>query len=295
MPATAERLAIWVSRALWVILPLTAGPALGQALAAHSAPVRLLAETGLWAAWAIALAASLVPRSSSLTVCRTIAPGALAASIWALATGAGGVACGLAVGTSALAVGAVFLPATGEVFVDGSSYGDERRFALRVPPALALGPLPLTWALLAGGVVAGPLLLAARQWIAGAVLTAAGAALAVVCARRLHVLARRWVVFVPAGMVLHDPLALADAALIPKKLLVDLGPAPADFDGTDLSLAALGLALQARFSEPLDLALPVGRDGRPRDHRDDRIAFTPTRPGTLLAAAAERGLPVSDR
>jgi hypothetical protein len=288
---TAEQVALWASRALWVVLPFTLGPAIGEALAPHSSSVRLLAEGGFWAGWVVALAGSLVPRSSSLTVCRLLAPGALAGAIWALAAGASGIASGIGVASAALAVGAFFLPATAEAFVDGSSYGDERRFTLRVPPALALGPIPLAWLLLGAAVASGPMLLAARQWVAGAVLVAVGAPIAVLCARRLHVLSRRWVVFVPAGMVLHDPLALADAALIPKNLLAELSPAPADFDGFDLSMAALGLALQARFTEPLELNLPVHRDGKSPLETTDGIAFTPTRPATLLASARERGLP----
>lgn len=289
--SSASQIGLWAARALWVALPFTAGPALGEALATHSSAVHLLAEGGLWTGWVVALTASLVPRSSSLTVCRVLVPGALAATMWTLAVGANSVAAGLGVANAALAVGAFWLPATVELFVDGSSYGDERRFALRLPSALLFGPVALTWALLCASVVTGPLLLAARRWIAGALLVLLGAPVAVLCSRRLHVLAKRWVVFVPAGMVVHDPLALADAALIPKTLLAELGPAPAGFDGVDLSMAALGLALQARFSDPIELNLPVRRDGRPRLESTDRIAFTPTRPASLLAAARERNIP----
>ena len=37
---------------------------------------------------------------------------------------------------------------SGEAFVDGSSYGDERRMPLRPPVAVLAGPVPLAWAAL---------------------------------------------------------------------------------------------------------------------------------------------------
>ena len=73
----------------------------------------------------------------------------------------------------------------------GSAYGTERRFALRCPPTLALLAVA-TWAAVAAGAVAGPLLLAAERWAAGVVLLAAGGAAVVLGGRSLHQLARRW-------------------------------------------------------------------------------------------------------
>ena len=114
----------------------------------------------------------------------------------------------MAVGGAALALVAAFSPLTGDVFIDGSSYGDERRFALRVPTALVFGPVPLAGIGAVAAPIAGPLLLAAEQWLAGALVLAIGVPVAVVSVRALHGLARRWVVLVPAGLVLHDPHAL---------------------------------------------------------------------------------------
>ena len=56
-------------------------------------------------------------------------------------------------------------------------------------------------AALAAGVVTGPQLLADRQWLIGGVAVAVGAAVGAVGARQLHLLSRRWLVFVPAGVV----------------------------------------------------------------------------------------------
>src|SRR3546814_13032961 len=95
-------------------------------------------------------------------------------------------------------------------FADGSSAGTGRRLQRRVPGPLLLGPLPLTWALGVVGPVAGPLLLAAEQWALGAAVLLVGAVPARLAVRALHGLARRWVVFVPAGMVLADPARSAE-------------------------------------------------------------------------------------
>ena len=57
----------------------------------------------------------------------------------------------------------------------------------------------------APAVVAGPLLLAARSWVAGALCSAVAVAGAVLVGPRWHRLSRRWFVLVPAGVVVHPP------------------------------------------------------------------------------------------
>jgi hypothetical protein len=194
---------------------------------------------------------------------------------------------------AAAAVVVAFLPITGETFADGSSYGAERRLVLRVPGPLLLGPLPITWLCAVGGIVAGPLLLAARVWVVGAVALVVGWPLARWAFRRLHRLSRRWVVFVPAGMVLHDPLTTADALLLPRKLVRRLGPAPAGTDALDLTAGALGLALEIDLREPIEVGVTRRRRAASGDTVvAQRLLFTPTRPAALLAVAEERRLPV---
>ena len=109
----------------------------------------------------------------------------------------------------------MFVPTTGDVLLNGSSYGHERRLPLRVPGPVLLGPLVLAWAAIVAPLVAGPLLLAARAWIAGAAVLVLGLPLAAVGVRSLHGLARRWLVLVPAGLVLHDHQALVEPVLFP--------------------------------------------------------------------------------
>jgi hypothetical protein len=283
----------WPARLTWGLLPLLLGPSLGDALGEHSLAVARTAGGLAWTAWAGVLVAVVLPTTVSLTALRVATPAVLAVAGWAALADEQGATDALAVAGAALALVASFSPLTGDVFVDGSAYGHERRFALRVPPALVLGPIPLAAAGAVAGPIAGPLLLSARQWVAGAVVLAVGVPIAIVSVRALHGLARRWVVLVPAGLVLHDPHALAEAVLFPRRLIGRLGPAEAvaGTDRRDLSQGALGLALELELTEPVQLA-PRRRDRRVQVEEARRVAFTPSRPGALLAEAAARRIPV---
>ena len=161
----------WPARATWALLPLLVGPALGEALSSHSLAVARTASVLAWGTWAGVLVAVLLPRTVSLTALRIAAPAALghrelgrdraASAAPPMRSRSAG---------AALAVVAAFSPSTGEEFVNGSSYGDEERLPLRVPTPLLFGPLPLAGIAAVAGPIAGPLLLAARQWVLGAVV-----------------------------------------------------------------------------------------------------------------------------
>ena len=161
-----------------------------------------------------------------------------------------------------------------------------------MPGPLLLGPLPVSWALSVGSPVAGILLLAARAWLVGAVVLILGLPVAAILARSLHGLARRWLVFVPAGVVLHDPLSLGEPVLFERKVIETLRPAPADSDSLDLTKGALGLAVELVLREKVPMTLV--KPGRPGGEQgaSARLLFTPTRPGQALAEAARRRVPV---
>lgn len=295
MPRLFPLAAPWPFRVLWLVLPVLAGPAIADALGDRSRSVQVVASVMAWSGWGAALAASLVPRTVTLTVVRALAPGAVVLCAWA-ALASDELAWGLAgVVVAVLAAVAALAPATADAFVDGSSYGDERRVALRVPVAMAVGPVPIAWALAAAGLVAGPLLLAAEQWVLGGIALVVGVPIVVAVALRLHLLSRRWLVFVPAGVVVHDPVAMAEPVLLQRHLLRRIGPADADAAGRDGALdltgGALGLALELRTAEPFAVGLRKGREtietsGVPA------VLVTPGRPATTLEIAAERKLPV---
>jgi hypothetical protein len=281
---------LWLVRAAWLALPLLAGPVFADALDPRSRPVQVVVSGGLWLVWALVLVATLVPRTVTLTAVRIVTPGVLVTVVAAVVDASDSSTLARMAGLvgALMVVGVVFAPSVGQAFVNGSSYGEELRVPLRVPAPLLLGPIEVAW-LAVALVVAGPLLLAARQWAAGVVLLALGAGGAWWGVRVLHSLARRWVVFVPTGMVLHDPLTLVDPILLRRSTVRQLGPAPASTTGLDLTRGALGLALEADLVGDVSLTLVSGGRGTETETVDTAcVLFTPTRPGALLAAARAR-------
>jgi hypothetical protein len=282
----------WPVRIAWGLLPVTVGPALGDALATHSLAVARTGSIAAWLVWAAGLFAVAVPRTLSLTAVRLAAPTVAAVAVWAAVRHGRGAADAAALAWSALLVVTALSPTTGDAFANGSAYGDERRMLLRAPTPLLLGPVPLTWAATVAGPVLGPVLLAARAWVVGGLLLVIGAPVTVAGARALHGLARRWAVFVPAGLVLHDLQAMADAVFFPRTSIVRIGPATdagieAGEAVLDLTLGAVGVVLQLDLAEPRDVAPRRGRTALdPVDVA--HLRWMPSRPGALLEEAARR-------
>ncbi|HEX2046288.1 MAG TPA: hypothetical protein VHF27_00890 [Acidimicrobiales bacterium] len=288
-----SRLLPWLVRALWAALPFATGPALAEALDGASAPVRTVASAGLWLGWAAGMVAAFVPHPISLTTLRVVAPAAVAAP---LAAAVAGHPSALAVAWATVACAWAFAPGFGAWCVNGPAYPNERRFLLRPPGPLLMGPLPLAWTLTTAAIAAGPLLLAARQWIAGALLLLFGWPVALLFLKSLHNLSRRWTVFVPAGLVLHDPMVLFDPVLFRRQDVVALRSAPGrDPAYLDLSQRAPGLGLDMDLAEPTVVTLlrPGRREGEPVN--TDRMRFTPTRPGAVLEEARRRRIAVTKR
>ncbi|MBV8160759.1 MAG: hypothetical protein JO265_07540 [Acidimicrobiia bacterium] len=287
LPETVRRAFPWILRAWWAALPFTAGPALADALAGAHPTVRTVASVGLWVGWAAGLGATLVPHPVALTALRVLGPAAVVAAV---AAAAGEAASALAVAWTAVAAALALAPDTAMVCANGPAYPNERRFLLRAPGPLLLGPIELAWAIAVTGVVAGPLLLADRHWVLGAIATVVGLPTAALLLRSLHQLSKRWAVFVPAGLVLVDPIGLTDSVLILRRQLRSLGPAPATTRALDLTQRAPGLALEVALSETLEVT--VARPGRgPVDAtKTDAVLFTPTLPGALLEEARARRL-----
>ncbi len=278
---------------MWVALPFTVAPALGAALRPHDAAVRTALAVLAWAAWAAVLVGTLVPHPVGLTAIRLAAPAAVAVALAAVATGRPSLGQSLlAVVGSLAALALAFAPATGMLYANGPAYPNERRYPLRIPGPLLLGPVEMAWAVAVGVPFAGTLLLAAKQWVAGAAVVVVGVPVAYRLARSLHTLSRRWVVFVPAGVVIHDPLAVVEPVLFVRALVESLRPAALGADALDLTQGAAGLALELVLGEEVPVVLV--KPGRPggREGRSARLLFTPTRPGRVLAEAESRRLPV---
>ena len=287
---TRDSIPVWALRAVWLVQPVTLGPALADGV--HDLDGHTFLSVSAWVLWGLGLLATLVPRPVTLTTIRIGGPAAAALSVWTATTVDDTALVAVALG-GAFVLGVLsHWPAVADTYVDGASYGDEKRFLLRAPGPVVLALGPLAWALTVAGVVVGPLLLASGDSAVGSAACVAGLPIAAASARALHHLHRRWIVLVPAGFVLHDHLALADPTLLPRDALTSVGPASADTDAHDLTQAARGMALEVRCREPHDLR-PASRDGSAEVVVTEAILCAPARPDAVLAEAKRRRLPTA--
>ena len=287
------RAAVLTCRVLWLLVGITGWLAIGAALQDRSGTAAVVVEVAALAVFGVTIAALVVPSTVSLTVARLAAPLPVAAAVAALVGGAG-VARGAAfLAVAAVDALAVFGGEAGQAFAQASAYGDEARYPLR-PPVAYLLPVVLAWVLWAAALLAGVLLLAGAQWAVGGVLTALAVAAAWPLGVRCHRLSRRWLVVVPAGVVIHDHLVLAETLLVQRTQLHRLGLALADTQAADLTGPAAGHAIDIAVRESVRIAFaPTRADSAGRAIHAHSFLVAPTRPGRALVAAQAQDLPVA--
>ncbi|MCO5313435.1 MAG: hypothetical protein M9952_10950 [Microthrixaceae bacterium] len=291
---------VWLLRVAWLVLPLTLGTVIEDALDGRSTPVVVVTAVLSWTLWALGLGAALVTVPAAHAVLRWVVPIALVAGITSMLMNrpdTGERAAANAFGVIGLiaalvATACAFAGVLANEYANGAAYGDERRFALRIPAGFLLGPIPVFWAATAGGLVGGPILLAAQAWLPGTLTLIVGLVAAPVAARSFLGLSRRWLVFVPAGVTLVDHLALSDPVLFSKARITRFGPAFTDTVAKDLTSNAAGLVIELAFDQPLDISVRIGRD-QAEVELVRAVLITPVRPGAVMQEAARRGLPTS--
>lgn len=282
----------WLTRLLWLTLPLTLGELLSDALDGRSDAVVLVAAALAWAVWAGALLATLVRTPWALVAMRVTIPVAVAAGTWAAIVQPPGALGWIGLASAAVAAVACCSAEVGYECINGAAYGDEARFPLRPPAALLVGPIGVVWALTTLPLPLAAMLLAAQQWALGAALAVAGTATAWWGVRVLSRLTRRWCVFVPAGITLVDDMALAEPTLMRAADIVSVGPAPAGTTALDLSVGALGLILQIDLDGEGDIVPAAPRGGVTEAVRASSVLIAPSRPGALVSMARERRIGV---
>ena len=248
---------------------------------------------GGWLVWGIVALALAIASVRSLTVVRVGVPLAVIATVAAAIGGAPAVDL-LGLGVPAIVtLGAVSAAEFGRQFVQASAYGDEERFPLRMPVAAGAAAL-VSWLIWAPALVAGPLLLASGQWIVGTPLTAIAVGGGVFLGPRWDRLSQRWFVLVPAGIVLRDPVVLADTFPLRTRQVAHIGLAPADTEAADLTGPASGHAIEVATTESVTTVFAFTPD-EPNGRAIHLMSFltAPSRPGAVLAAAKRRGLPVT--
>lgn len=288
-----ERLVHWLAIAAWIAAFLLLGPVVSDAIDEWD-PNRWVVEVAIQSVWFVGVLLCLtLPAPITLTICRIAVPATIPVAIWAATQSDDGAAIGMALAGTILASALVLSSAFGDRFVNGASYGDERRFALRPPGPVLVGLLVPTWAVAVVGALAGPALLGDRRWVLGAVVCVAGWAVAFYAGRVLDNLTKRFVVFVPTGgLVVHDLGVMREPVLFQKREIAGIGPALADTTAADMTNAALGLALELKFAKPVTLPVVTGRTTT-EEQDIASILISPSRPASLMRTAQERSLPIA--
>ena len=283
---------LWCARLTWALLPVSAGSALGDALEGWSTSPARVAAVLLWTAWTVGLVALLAPRPWGLTALRVVAPAAVVVaflSIGGTSASAATFAVPSCVVAAVLALSAPVAQAAGNAI----AYGDEVRFPLRTPLSLFLGPVPLAVALIGGGVSVGPLLLADGRYVAGVPVNACWC-----CGRRRARAVpararRRWLVLVPAGVVVVDPLTLVDPVLMRREQIRACSRSP---DQRSAHRSTCGSARSRARScsrcEPQSFARRRGRHDAEL-HDAEIVLVSTVRADALVRTAGERRLAIA--
>ncbi len=289
---TSPRASLWTLRLIVVVLAASMAVAIANAADSRSsaaAPAATIAWGLTTAAMVIAL---VVPGPLSLTVMRVLAPATVPVAVTALALGSGAlwgtVAMVAAVLTSMVALSAE----AAEALVQGSAYGREHRLPLRTPAALLI-PMLLVWSVWCAVVLGAVLELGARHWFVGTALAVLGGALGWLLSQRLHRFSRRWLVVVPAGIVVHDSVTLGETLMLQRGNVAVAHLAPADTQAADLTGPAAGHALEIVLRD-MELVVLAGSAKEPKGKalHVQSVLVAPSRPGRALNALAEGKIPV---
>jgi hypothetical protein len=284
---------LWCARLTWALLPISVGTALSDALASWSTAPARVATVLAWAAWSLGLIALFAPRTWGLTCLRVLAPATVVVALCS-AFGADTGPALMAVASSLVAAAFACCGPVAQAAANSEAYGDEIRFPLRIPPALFLGPVPLAIVSIGAGVAIGPLLLADGRVGAGIVVTVSGLALAAALARSLHALSRRWLVLVPAGLVVADPLALLDPVLMRREQIARVVRAPDEVTAgvLDLRLGSPAGTVLVTLRAAQSFACRRGRrGGEIRDAEEILVSTVLT--GAFIQAAGNRRIAVA--
>ena len=144
-PAAGSPLTTWGARLAWLAVAVVGGRAIGDATAARSDPVQIVATVGAWCGWAAGAIALAVPAVATLTAVRADRPRRdrrHRRAAWRSApTPVPASRLGVPAVVAAVLAGAA---ETGSAFVQASAYGDERRLLLR-PPLGYLAASVVSW------------------------------------------------------------------------------------------------------------------------------------------------------
>lgn len=277
-----QAVTVWLVRAAWVGL----GASLSTVVDEQDTATWILA-----AAWVVGAIAVSVPAVWSLTIARVLVPTAPVAVVAAAVGDSAGHTAALIVAaiSAGVATAGVVSADLGAAYVQASAYGAEVRFLLQPPAgfAVAAGMFWVLWAAAATVAVAGA---ATDQRATGLIAGAVAIGLGVLSLPRWHRLSRRWLVRVPAGVVVHDPLVLTETLMMRHREIAAIGLAPEGTAAADLTGPAGGTAIEIITHEAVTVLLADGRSNpRGKAIHARAVLVSPTRPGRTLDVLTSRG------
>ncbi len=288
--ASTDTLWLWTVRIAWVIIGAMGWTLVEQISTQHGewSLIPLAITTGvLWLIGVIGLAAL---STIGLTATRVVIPLSAVFATAAIIIKPGTESLVFAAAAAMATIGA-FSGDYGQRFVQSSAYGDEHRFGLR-PPAGYLVAATMAWLLWAGlGAGAVAAATTGRWWFAIALATA-WATVTAVATPRWHLLSTRWLVLVPAGLVVHDRLMLAETIMLKRSQLAGLSLAETNSSAIDITGPSSGHVIEIRaVSEFVIVRAPARRsDAKPESIT--AVLVAPSRPGQALEASRNQRISV---
>lgn len=242
---TPSRVLLGIAIAAWVLLGFSAP---WQSLADDATtPTSVALLVWGWSLWLLTAIGLFVPSPISLTAIRCVTPIAVVASFAAVAP--------LAVFASVVMLVIGFSPIFVDVMVQGGAYGEEKRFALRTPVPQML-PTFIAWGVLCFSLIGGSLFITSEKYAVGIPLAIVGLVLSTRVPKLLHRHSRRWLVIVPAGIVIHDHLVLAETVMSPRSKIASLTIVPEAGESADFTGGVAGprMAVQLREADKIVLS-----------------------------------------
>lgn len=279
----------WGPRVAWLFAGAAGAWSIGTAIDGRSAAARATVMIGAWLLWGIGVVALVVPSTLGLTITRMLSALTCGAAVVSWIAGAS-PAAGAVFVASALIFGLLACGAEyGQRCVQASAYGDEQRFLLRAPAAF-IPPVTIAGFIWVAAVLSAPLLLAAEQWIVGAIAAVVATALTWLLLPRFNALSRRWFVVVPAGVVVHDPVVLSETLMVSHANLVGVELALEGTEAADFTGPAGGHAIEVSVQSMVTALLAPTRDA-PHGTALHVQSFivAPSRPGAVMRATRTLG------
>ena len=244
---------VWALRVLVGCLPFI-GAEVSALLDGQSTSTQTTGTCLAWLVWGAIVIASFVTHPITLTLLRISTP---VVSSFLIVVAATQGASSLQIISAAVGIAILLLSFSAElggIYVQASAYGDEKRFALR-PPVVLVAPVVIATLVVDVSIISAPLLLAENNLLAAAIALFGSIISVKYLIPRIHKLSRRWLVFVPAGLVVHDEIVLSMNLLIKKQDLNRMQLARDNSSAADLSALTWGVPLELSFNKPLDVSL----------------------------------------